>query len=89
MTETLSLRAALHGIWQAAKYPIRSNEDWAVGARLDSEALERASTAAPVAGDIPEFAQWIAALRDPRLPQNEREQIMSAVYDLFEPERTA
>jgi len=86
MTETLSLRDALRGIWQAAKYPIRGNEDWAIGARLDREALERAATAAPMEGDAPEFAQWIAALRDPRLPENGREQIMSAVYDLFEPE---
>ena len=86
MTDTLSLREALHGIWQAAKYPIRGNEDWAIGARLDREALERAATAAPMAEDAPEFARWIAALRDPGLPESERDHIMSAVYDLFEPD---
>jgi hypothetical protein len=36
--------------------------------------------------DLPEFAMWIAALRDPRIPDIEREDIMSAVYDLFDPD---
>ena len=49
----LSLREALRGIWQADKYPILGNEDWAVGARLDAEALERAATAVPAADDAP------------------------------------
>ena len=86
MTNTLSLREALRGIWQAAKYPIRGNEDWAIGARLDREALERAATAVPAVDDAPEWAQWIAALCDPKLPDDRREEIIAAIYDLFEPE---
>jgi hypothetical protein len=86
MTTPLSLRDALRGIWQADKYPILGNEDWAVGARLDKEALERAATSVPATDDKPEWAQWIAALRNPELPGNEREEIMYAIHDLFEPE---
>jgi hypothetical protein len=86
MTNPLSLREALRGIWQADKYPILGNEDWAVGARLDAEALERAATASAAADDAPEWAEWIAALRDPQLPGSLREGIMYAIHDLFEPE---
>jgi hypothetical protein len=65
---------ALHQIWQAASYPIRGNEDWRIAARMDAEALERAGKALPAADDPPEFAAWIAALRDPRIPDIEREE---------------
>ena len=86
-TPPLTMREALRGLWQAARYPIRGNEDWRIAARLDAEALERAATAVPAPDDPPEFARWIAALRDPKLPDNEREDIMTAIYDLFDPER--
>jgi len=55
---------------------------------MDAEALERAGKAVPAPDDPPEFAMWIAALRDPQLPRNEREDIISAIYDLFEPDRS-
>ncbi len=82
----LTMRMALRDIWQAARYPIRGNEDWAIAARLDAEALARAESAVAEPDDPPEFARWIAALRDPRLPAEEREDIISAIYDLFEPD---
>ena len=82
----LTARMALRQIWEAARYPIRGNEDWRIAARLDAEALARAETAVPEPGDPPEFARWIAALRDPQLSAGEREDIISAIYDLFEPE---
>ena len=84
----LTMRMALRDIWQAARYPIRGNEDWRAAAAMDAAALERAGTAVPSPDDPPEFARWIAALRDPRLPDSEREDIMSAIYDLFDPERS-
>lgn len=86
MTETLSLREALRGIWQADKYPILGNEDWREAELLDAEALERAADAVMLPGDQPEFADWIAALRDPSLPGEKREKIMYAIHDLFEPD---
>lgn len=86
MTDPISLREALHGIWRADKYPILGNEDWAAAARLDREALERAAAAAPKADDRPEWAQWIAALRDPNLSGDRRDEIMYAIHDLFEPD---
>ena len=85
MIDTLSLREALRGIWQADKYPIRGNEDWREAERLDAEALARAGKAVMSPGDRPEFADWIAALRDANLAGNERDEIMYAIHDLFEP----
>ena len=81
------MREALRQIWQAARYPIRGNEDWRIAERLDAEALERADTAVPGPDDRPEFARWIAALRNPHLPDSEREDILSAIYDVFDPDR--
>lgn len=83
--DPISLREALHGIWQADKYPILGNADWSAAARLDAEALERAEQAVMSPCDWPEFADWIAALRNPNLTGDERDQIMYAIHDLFEP----
>jgi hypothetical protein len=83
----LTMRDALRLIWQAAKYPILGNEDWRVGERMDAEALERAATAVQGPDDLPEFATWIAALRDPKLPEDQRDDILSAIYDVFDPDR--
>ena len=87
-TPRLTMREALREIWKAASYPIRGNEDWRIAARMDTEALERAGKAVPGPNDPPEFAMWIAALRDPRIRDIEREDIMSAIYDLFDPDRS-
>jgi hypothetical protein len=83
----LTMREALRLIWQAAKYPILGNDDWRVGARMDAEALAQAATAVQGPDDPPEFAAWIAALRDPTLPDDAREDILSAIYDVFDPSR--
>ncbi|MGH7102526.1 MAG: hypothetical protein ACREFJ_09020, partial [Acetobacteraceae bacterium] len=45
---------------------------------LDREALDAATAAVPSPDDPPEFAARIAALRDPKLPSDERERIMFA-----------
>ena len=82
----LSLREALRSIWRADKTPILGNEDWREGERLDAEALARAERAVMSPGDQPEFAAWIAALRDPNLSGTERDKIMYAIHDLFERE---
>jgi hypothetical protein len=50
--------------------------------------IERAGKAVPGPNDPPEFAMWIAALRDPRVPDIERKDIMSAIHDLFDPDRS-
>jgi len=83
----LSLRDALRLIWQAARYPILGNGDAQIAMKMDAEALERAGTAAQAPDDAPEFAAWIAALRNPELPDDEREDILSAIYDVFDPDR--
>jgi hypothetical protein len=55
---------------------------------MSAEALARAGKAVPASGDPPEFAAWITALRYPRLPKGDRDDIMSAIYDLFDPDRS-
>lgn len=87
-TSPLSLREALRGIWQADKYPILRNTDWREAELLDAEALARAETAVMSPGDPPEFRDWIATLRKPNLPGDERDRIMYAIHDLFEPDES-
>ena len=77
---------ALRGIWLADKYPIRGNEDVQIARRMDTEALKKAVTAVAAPDDPPEFAQWIAALRDPHTPGDARDDVLSALHDLFDPE---
>jgi hypothetical protein len=83
----LSMREALRLIWQAASYPILGNGDAQIAVKMDAEALERAGTTVQAPDDEPEFAIWIAALRDTQLPDDEREDILSAIYDVFDPDR--
>jgi len=82
----LTLREALRRISQGDRYPTLGNEDWRRVAMLDKEALESAARAVASPGDRPEFAAWIAALRNPGLRNDERERIISAIHDLFDPE---
>jgi hypothetical protein len=35
---------------------------------------------------MPEFMQWLTALKDPSRRNTERDRIMDALYDLFDPE---
>ena len=83
----ITVREALRQMWEADSYPILGNEDWRVAKRMESEALERAAMAVQGPDDPPEFATWIAALRNPKLPTDERDDILSAIYDLFDPDR--
>ena len=81
----ITAREALQLIWEADRYPIRGNEDWRASAVLTREALDRAATATASPGDPPEFALWLTALQDPSLPEEIREDAMSALHDLFDP----
>jgi hypothetical protein len=83
-TAPITAREALRLIWEADRYPIRGNEDWRTSAILAKEARVSAATAWTSPGDPPEFAKWIAALLDPKLAESKREDIMSAIYNLFE-----
>jgi hypothetical protein len=38
--------------------------------------------------DPPEFGHWLVALQDHSLPDSDREAVMAALYDLFDPEPT-
>jgi hypothetical protein len=85
-TPPLTMREALHEIWEADRYPIFGNEDWRTSAAFTKEALARAATATASRDDPPEFGRWLAALQDRSLHNADRQAIMTALYDLFDPE---
>lgn len=79
----LTVREALRLFWEAEHYPIRGNEDVRVAERMDREALAKAEGAIPSPNDPPEFAQWLATLRDPRVPNDVRGDILFALDPFF------
>jgi len=83
MRETITVREALRLLWEADCNPCIGNADWAVAAALTDEALANAKFATPSADDPPEFAVWLAALRNPDLSVDEREEIYWALRDYF------
>jgi hypothetical protein len=87
LTETITVREVLRLLWEADRYPILGNHDAREASALEKEALDKAAGAVSLPDDPPEFARRIAALRDRSLPNPERETIMNAIYDLFDPKR--
>jgi hypothetical protein len=83
----IAVREALRLLWEADRYPIRGNEDLRPAVALEKEARARAATAIPSPDDPPEFGQWLATLLDQSLPDSDREEVMYALYDLFDPDR--
>ncbi len=79
----ITVREVLRLLLDADSYPRLGNHDWREADLLEAEALEKAATAEPRADDPPEFARWLAALRDPHLPNDQRGDIMAAIRDLF------
>lgn len=82
----ITMREALRLLWEADHYPILGNEDWRASATLEQEARIRAATAKPSPDDPPEFGPWLAALLDESVPECDREAVMSALYELFDPD---
>jgi hypothetical protein len=85
-TERITVREPLSLLWEADRYPILGDHDAREALALEADAIGKAATAVPSADDPPEFASWLTALRDRSLPNDDREAIMSALYDLFDPE---
>lgn len=82
----ITWRAALRLLWEADRYPIRGNEDVQPALALEKEARARAATATPSPDDPPEIGRWLATLMDRERPESEREAVMEALYDLFDPD---
>ena len=78
--------AEFSGVRAYTPYPRLGNHDWREADLLEAEALQKARTAEPRADDPPEFARWLAALRDPHLPNDEHGDIMAALRDILKPE---
>jgi hypothetical protein len=83
MPEAITVREALQLLWEADCYPRIGNHDWGVGAGMEDEALAKAEFATPSRDDPPEFAVWLAALRNRNLSVDHREEIYWALHDYF------
>jgi len=79
----ITVREVLRLFWEADHYPILGNADARDAFALDREARAKAAHAMPSPDDPPEFAQWLAALREPRLPNDTREEILFALGTFF------
>jgi hypothetical protein len=84
----MTVRDVLLLVLQADAYPILGNEDVPVALRMEKAALQHAETAVSSPDDPPEFARWLAALRQPGIGQGEREEVLGAMYAYFDPEET-
>jgi hypothetical protein len=82
----MTVREVLRLLLEADSYPCPGNEDWAVAARMEKEALREAETAVASPNDPPEFARWLEALQRDDLSVNEREEIFWAIHDYFDEE---
>ena len=84
-SRVITVREVLRLLWEADHYPILGNHDAREAAALEREALDKAFTTVSSPDDPPEFADWLNALRKEKLPNNERDVIMEALYRLFDP----
>ena len=81
-----TVRDVLRLLWEADRYPRLGNEDNRAADVLEEEALARAAYAVSCPDDPPEFTNWLAALQDRSLANDDRATIMTVLYDLFDPE---
>ena len=86
MANAPTVREVLRLFWEADRYPMLGNEDRCEVALLEHEACAKAMIVVPSRNDPPEFVAWLNALRNEKLRNNEREVIMVALYELFDPE---
>jgi len=83
-----TVRDVLRLVLQADASPILGNEDVPVALRMERTALQHAETAVSSPDDPPEFARWLAALRQPGIGQDARPEVRGAMYAYFDPEET-
>jgi hypothetical protein len=51
MSTRVTVREVLRLLWEADSYPRPGNEDWAIAARMEAAAMEKAATAVPSPDD--------------------------------------
>jgi hypothetical protein len=83
MPDTITLREVLRLLWESDCYPRIGNHDWVVAAAMKDEALAKAEFASPSPDDPPEFAVWLAAVRNPNLSVDDLEDTIGAMHDYF------
>jgi hypothetical protein len=81
----ITVREVLCLVLEADQYPCIGNEDWPKAERMSAAALEKAKIAVSSPDDPPEFLLWLQGLQKPGLTHIEREEILWAMYDYFEP----
>ena len=82
----MTVRDVLLLVLKADHYPILGNEDVPVMISMEQEALQKAETAVSSPDDPPEFARWLETLRKPGLGNDERDEVIVAMEDYFDPE---
>jgi hypothetical protein len=87
MSTRVAVREVLRLLWEADSYPRPGNEDWAIAARMEAAAMEKAATAVPSPDDPRKFACWLEALQRRDLSVDEREEIYWAIHDYFADEK--
>jgi hypothetical protein len=83
MPGTITIREVLRLLWEADCYPRIGNHDWMVAAAMKEEALAKGKFVTASPDDPPEFAVWLAALRNPNLSADDLEDIIGAMHDYF------
>jgi hypothetical protein len=84
--EPLTVLEALRIVWKAEHYAIRGNGDVEVAESLDREALEKARYAVSEPNDPPGLRHCVTALLKPDLASDDRDDVMSFLDMLFDPE---
>ncbi len=76
----------LRMVWQADHYPCLGNGDIDVAIGLEREALERAGQAVSEPNDPPGLRHCLTALLQPGLTSNDRDDVLTFLDNLFDPE---
>jgi hypothetical protein len=85
----MSLRDAVRFVMNIDRYACDDSYDLSGVRRLEANALDLASNAAPCPGDPPEFSRWIDALRQRNLSPDIRDAIFDEMYQYFDSEKSA
>jgi len=68
--------------------PILGNADVPIALWMERAALQHAETAVSSPDDPPEFARWLETLLQPGIGQDERQEVLGAMYAYFDRDKT-
>ncbi len=85
----MSLRDAVQFVMNVDRYTCDDAYDLSGVRRLEANALDLASNAAPCPDDPPEFGRWVDTLRQRNLSPDIRDAIFDEMYQYFDSEKSA